>query len=95
MIGYFVSCGLAAIFGCQPISYFWNTDQPGRCMDEYLFFKVNGALNLVLDIVVLLLPLPMLWRLQMHSKKKIALSLIFSLGLLYVSNRCISLMWDR
>lgn len=84
VIGYFVACSLAAIFGCQPVSYFWNEDQPGRCMNEYMFFKVNGILNLILDILVLLLPWPMLWRLQMHTKKKIALSMIFSLGLLYV-----------
>lgn len=82
VVGFFVSCSLAAIFGCQPVSYFWNQDQPGRCIDEFMFFKVNGIVNLILDIVVLLLPLPMLWRLQMHVKKKIALSVIFSLGLL-------------
>lgn len=82
VIGYFISCSIAAVFGCEPVSWFWNRDQPGHCMDEIMFFKVNGILNLILDLIVLLLPIPMLWRLQMYTKKKIALSLIFSLGLL-------------
>lgn len=82
VMGYFISCSIAAVFGCQPISWFWNPHQPGQCMDEILFFKVNGIMNLILDLIVLLLPIPMLWRLQMYTKKKIALSLIFSLGLL-------------
>ena len=38
--------------------------------------------NMVLDIVVVVLPMPVLWRLQMSRERKAALSCIFGLGLL-------------
>ena len=43
--------------------------------------------NIVTDVIILLLPLPVIWKLQLHFKKKIAVSAIFSLGILYGSTR--------
>lgn len=82
VLGFFIGCSVAAVFGCQPVSYYWNSDQDGHCMNEILFYRLNGIINLSLDLLVLILPLPLLWQLQMYTRKKIALSLIFSLGLL-------------
>lgn len=66
---------------CHPISFFWNkTTEGGHCIDEVLFFKVNGIANLILDVIVLALPLAMVWRLHMKMKQKLALSGIFLLG---------------
>lgn len=42
-------------------------------------------MNLIQDIIVLTLPMPILWRLQMATKKKMALSGIFGIGIAYGS----------
>lgn len=38
-------------------------------------------LNLIQDIIVVALPMPILWRLQMATKRKVALSCVFGLGI--------------
>lgn len=81
---YFVICLLLCIFGCKPVSYFWNKDQAGSCFDETQFFRWNGVTSLLLDILILALPLPMIWRLRLKQEQKVALSGIFMLGGLYV-----------
>ena len=41
--------------------------------------------NIFVDLLILVLPLPMLWRLQMDMKKKILLTANFMLGYWYVT----------
>lgn len=56
---FFVICVTASIAGCSPVSYFWNKQQQGYCFDEVNFFRGNGIANMLLDIYILFLPLPM------------------------------------
>lgn len=80
VIGFWIATIVTSIAGCHPISYFWNTKQPGGCINEIAFFRWNGICNLLLDAVVLCLPLPMVWKLKVEVKQKIILSAIFLLG---------------
>ncbi|MCJ1473366.1 hypothetical protein MMC13_002017 [Lambiella insularis] len=72
----------ATLFNCVPVEFFWNRELPGggTCIDLLQFAYGNGITNLLLDAMVLSLPFPMLWRLQMDAKTKISLCLIFTLG---------------
>ena len=45
-----------------------------------------GFLNAVIDLLILLLPIRMVWTLQMSPKRKVAVSAIFGLGLVYVAS---------
>jgi hypothetical protein len=85
---YFVTCVPIALGGCHPISYFWNKDQEGWCLDEIQFFRWNGVANLLLDVLILTLPMPMVWNLHLRTKQKVALTGIFCLGGLSVSSCC-------
>lgn len=80
IVGWFIACVIASIAGCQPVSYFWNKDQPGRCMDEVNFFRWNGIANMLMDFLVLCLPLTMTWRVKANFRQKLILSGIFLLG---------------
>lgn len=46
---------------------------------------VIAAINLAIDLAIFCLPLPIFWTLQMARKKKVYISLILLLGLMYVS----------
>ncbi|KAL8905612.1 MAG: hypothetical protein Q9207_002522 [Kuettlingeria erythrocarpa] len=70
----------AAIFICTPISYFWTRSGTGHCINEMLMFYISAALTVVADVLILLLPMPIIWRLQMHRSKKIGVMAIFLLG---------------
>lgn len=39
--------------------------------------------NIVTDLIMLLLPMPVIWRLKLPTKQKIALTGVFLLGSLY------------
>lgn len=45
---------------------------------------INGVVNIVLDVSLVVLPMPILWSLRMATAKKVALSFIFGLGILLV-----------
>ena len=78
---------LVAIFQCQPIAYQWNKQLNGTCIDQLAFFRWISVPNLIHDIAMLVLPLPMIWNLQVGTRQKFALSLVFLIGSLYVISR--------
>ncbi|KAJ5820243.1 hypothetical protein N7474_005834 [Penicillium riverlandense] len=80
VIGYFIACTIVSIAECLPVAKFWNPSGPGSCIDMVAFFRWNGVTNLILDVLVLCLPFPMAWRLQMTTRQKLILTGIFMLG---------------
>lgn len=71
---------------CAPIAFYYDKSIPGGvCKDQSISGSVNGALSLLGDIFILSLPLPMIWKLHMNTRRKIALCGIFLLGSLCVS----------
>ena len=79
-----ITSALASILPCTPVSYNWDrTQQGGHCLGNRGAFTIGVSVpNIVTDVLILLLPLPVIWKLQTHFKKKVALCGIFSLGLL-------------
>ena len=88
ILSYFVACVIASIAGCEPPSYLWDRfrdpNTPGGCFDEVAFFRWNGLANMLLDILMLVLPLPMVWRMRTSRRQKFLLTGIFLIGSLYV-----------
>ncbi|KAI0203320.1 hypothetical protein F4808DRAFT_449283 [Astrocystis sublimbata] len=66
---------------CIPLSQYWDPKPDGWCRDPVISDSATVAGNLVLDAFVLLLPLPILWRLQMSIRDKITVTSMFSIGL--------------
>ena len=71
----------SAVFQCHPIAYTWDrTIQGGHCVDLVLYIRSSSAINIVLDILILALPIPVFSKLQMGKSKKIGLMCLFLLG---------------
>ncbi|KAG7047236.1 integral membrane protein [Colletotrichum scovillei] len=69
------------IFECTPVTSTWNLDDPSRkCMNIVAIGYSGAVFSVIEDIAILLLPIPELLRLQLSTKKKLWLSLIFGLG---------------
>ncbi|MCJ1266488.1 hypothetical protein MMC22_006373 [Lobaria immixta] len=82
-ICYFLSFLLGVFLLCRPVSYGWDKSIPeGSCANENLAYLLFGITNLIIDALVLILPMPMLWRLHLPLSKKIGLAGMFGLGLL-------------
>jgi hypothetical protein len=90
MMGLTFAYGIAFIFGfvfqCKPVSMAWeNWDKSHRnatCHKVNLFGWLSGAINIILDIITIALPLRELSKLVLSRKKKIHIILMFSVGFL-------------
>ena len=66
---------------CKPFPYSWDKTIPnGHCINLLIPFRLIGGLNVLSDVAILLLPLPVIWRLHMSTKQKIGLTLTFLTG---------------
>lgn len=76
----------ATVFHCHPVEFHWDFTIPGGyCGDPQRIFLTGLGLNLLTDIFIVILPIPMIWRIQITPAEKIAISGAFLLGGLFVS----------
>lgn len=77
---------MIGILICKPIKYNWDKTIPGgHCGDLNGIFRWTSLPNLITDIAMLILPLPMIWKLHTGLSQKIGLSPTFVTGSMYVS----------
>ncbi|CAM1501409.1 Fc.00g105710.m01.CDS01 [Cosmosporella sp. VM-42] len=76
-----LGCTLSLIFACSPVSRSWNPLEDGTCLPPGPSFTAYAVLTIISDVVVALLPLPVLWKLEIRLGKKLGLIAIFALGL--------------
>jgi hypothetical protein len=69
---------------CRPIQQFWNSSVPGTCFNLVAFSYFTNITNLVTDVWIFVLPLPVISKLHMSRSRKIAVSALFSIGLALV-----------
>ena len=65
-----------------PIRAFWELQYrlTARCVNSNLLMLVPGCINCVLDVLIVIIPLPLLWRLRTTRKQKLTLTSIFVVG---------------
>lgn len=68
------------VFSCAPVHSFWDFADRRSCIDTTKFYNGVAISNILFDFILLALPLPMIWQLQMSIRKKIQVSFIFILG---------------
>ncbi|KAL8735269.1 MAG: hypothetical protein Q9181_002881 [Wetmoreana brouardii] len=71
---------LVSLFLCRPISYNWDGSIDGHCGDVSANCLAAEGINTLTDILILILPMPTIWRLHVPLHSKFILSLIFGLG---------------
>lgn len=81
---YCVMVMLIAFLSCTPFESNWNPAVKGKCADQQAAYLAEGVINLVLDLGVIVLPVPMVWSLQMPLHKKVGLVVMLSGGFVYV-----------
>ena len=61
---------VSLILQCNPPKKAWDRAIPGTCQDPYKWWLAGDVSNFLLDLIILLLPLPMLLRLQVKRYRK-------------------------
>ncbi|KAF1998138.1 hypothetical protein P154DRAFT_604424 [Amniculicola lignicola CBS 123094] len=74
---------VASLTICQPISYAFNPTTPGgHCGNTKGLQKFTTYWSLVTDVTIVSLPMPILWSLNMRTRKKIGLVIIMGMGII-------------
>ncbi|KAF4970760.1 hypothetical protein FSARC_2273 [Fusarium sarcochroum] len=71
------------LFQCSPISYFWNQDQPGQCVNVEVIIALTylySACSVISDFTCAILPMFLVYKLNMGRKTKLALVPIMAMA---------------
>ncbi|KAJ5360911.1 hypothetical protein N7517_010102 [Penicillium concentricum] len=84
VLGYWITIIVTVAVACRPLPYFWlvYTDPTaiGVCIDVPTFFFANGIGAMLIDVIILCMPLPTIYKLQMQLSQKVAVVGILLLG---------------
>lgn len=75
-----ISEALVSIFQCHPVAYQWDKKLNGTCIDQLSYYRWVSLPNVIHDVIMLVLPLPVVWKLQTDARRKIALTVVFLIG---------------
>ena len=71
----------AGIFVCVPIGTFWTFDSTSsRCLTIVTFYRYSSLPNPILDVMMLALPQPIVWKLHLPMQAKIGVAITFLTG---------------
>jgi hypothetical protein len=69
---YYIVALIIKIRICYPIPRYWLGDQvEGSCLDQNAALVADSVISVVSDIIILILPLPLTWSLQMSLNRKL------------------------
>jgi len=81
MISWTIACSLTAIFQCTPIAFNWDITIPGGfCINYGAVVLAAGGFNIATDLIILVMPIPLVWKLHTSKQKKWQIIFAFALG---------------
>ncbi|TEY39884.1 hypothetical protein BOTCAL_0448g00100 [Botryotinia calthae] len=82
LIGYALAISFVSIFQCKPVAYFWDKTIPNGhyTVNPSQLYMWATAPNILTDIIMLIIPQPMIWRLHTTRSVKVGLSFTFFTG---------------
>ncbi|CZS92081.1 related to integral membrane protein [Rhynchosporium graminicola] len=80
ILAYMAATWFATIFQCNPIPRAWNKTIPGTCIDLTKNWYANAGFSIATDLIILVLPMPLLWQSRLPLNQKAALMGVFALG---------------
>ncbi|KAG4434422.1 hypothetical protein IFR05_010088 [Cadophora sp. M221] len=80
MLMYYLPVMVIKIRICNPIAALWIPDLPAVCLDRVTLFYCDTIMSALTDVVILLLPIPLVWSLHMPLKKKLRIAALLGAG---------------
>ena len=84
---------ITAAVQCLPTTYYWNRlyygmyGGPGHCVNLDRFYISFQAPEMFVDLAIIILPLPEIWRLRSSTSRKLGLTALFLTGIIaFVAN---------
>ncbi|UNI24266.1 hypothetical protein JDV02_010029 [Purpureocillium takamizusanense] len=77
------------IFQCRPLIRAFDKTVPGTCINTAKFWYANAGFSIATDVIILLLPMPLVWKLEVPIAQKVALMAVFAIGVFVVITSCL------
>ncbi|CEL10848.1 hypothetical protein ASPCAL13957 [Aspergillus calidoustus] len=78
---YYIIAEIVKIRMCDPVPAYWKQDDPNAsCLDQRAALIADSVISVVSDLLILILPLPLTWSLQMSRNKKLRVIGMLSAG---------------
>lgn len=65
---------------CSPISAYWDIKMHGHCMNQRKTFISDVSLAVLSDFIILVVPIPLVWRLRMTLARKLKIMALLCAG---------------
>ena len=75
-----ISVFFGILFACSPVRFAWDKSINGHCHDARVIFLAQTALIFVLDLCIVVAPIPLVWNLHTTAGTKGAVTGLFLLG---------------
>ncbi|KAG9184959.1 hypothetical protein G6011_11789 [Alternaria panax] len=79
VIAYTIWTVFSSIFMCVPVRAFW-THEKAICLNQFAVWFTNAAINITTDFAIIILPIPVIQKLNLGKRQKIGLISIFAIG---------------
>ncbi|KAI0508521.1 hypothetical protein F5B22DRAFT_390034 [Xylaria bambusicola] len=79
-VGWFVGIVVASFLNCDPVEKNWKPWVPGTCRPTHELYLGSAVTSVFIDLIILLLPMPRVWRLRIGFARRCAVTAIFALG---------------
>lgn len=79
---YMVATFFSSVFQCTPIPRAWDKSIPGTCISIPKNWYANAGFSIATDFIILVLPMPIIYKSHLPSNQKVALMFVFALGAL-------------
>ena len=83
-IGWWLSAIARCLLFCDPVHKYWDTKTPGFCRPSNSLYIGSAVPSVAIDLIILLLPLPVISTLSLKFSRKILVSGVFVCGYLWV-----------
>lgn len=82
----FIAVVIATLAECHPVDHYWQVvPDPGpQCRQAYAQLITMGVADIITDVLLILFPLPMVWKSHFQLTTKIRLFLLFSLSIILI-----------
>ncbi|KAL4912327.1 hypothetical protein BDW62DRAFT_24876 [Aspergillus aurantiobrunneus] len=75
--GWLLSAWISTLLECRPFAKIWIPTLPGTCIDTYTWYLATAILSSLIDLYILLLPVPLIWALQASLRRRIYVLITF------------------
>jgi len=80
LVSWCFASAMVDIFQCVPVQALWDPTIPHKCVNVDGELIAVSLLNVISDVLILILPLPMLWGLHTTTQRKWQLTGLFLMG---------------